>query len=382
MVVPGFSAMTPLKKQVVLTAQESAEWLWHLRRLGTPERVMFMDIETTGFSRNYDSVYLIGYLYLENGAFCAEQHLSDHLGDEIALLETYAQKMDDYDVCVTFNGEAFDFPFLAERWKVLRRKGDLPKVRSVDLYRRFRPYAKLFGWPNCRLKTIETFLSIDRQDEFDGGALIDVFYEYARTNDPALQKTLLLHNYEDILNLPRLLRIESFMAILKEETIEEVRLDRALPDRLRFRAAFQEPLPLSFEGARNLVPGRPEQIIIRTEAGSPVLFFELPLFKGERSYYLPNPENYYYLPETDSIVHKSLIGTMDTTGRRKATKKNCRIVRNGEFLVCRDTIPGLHAFYEGLHSPLVYYEKRELTDALEAGNADWSGQWVRSLLML
>ena len=38
---------------------------WQL--FGDPSEIVFLDIETTGFSRLYDSVYLIGMLYMEPG---------------------------------------------------------------------------------------------------------------------------------------------------------------------------------------------------------------------------------------------------------------------------------------------------------------------------
>ena len=55
--------MRIIKNQIPLSAWETEEWKQSFQYLGPMEQVVFMDIETTGFSRSYDSVYLIGYLY-------------------------------------------------------------------------------------------------------------------------------------------------------------------------------------------------------------------------------------------------------------------------------------------------------------------------------
>lgn len=380
--VAGVCEMKIIRNALTLTSRETEEWRQGFARLGNVEQVVFMDIETTGFSRMYDSVYLIGYLYYHDGRFYIEQHLAEGLGDELALLESYGELMEDYTLCVTFNGELFDFPFIEDRWKVLHIHSELPAPSSYDLLKKYRPYGKFFGWPNCRLKTIEAFLGIDREDEFDGGQLIEVFYEYARTMDLKLEKVLLLHNYEDLMNMPRLLRVESFVRNLREADVEAVRPDMESSDEIRFRVTFNTILPLTYEGCFPLCKKRSEQIGLRTEAGSPVIYMRVPRVQGELYYYLPNPRDYYYLPETDTILHKSLAGTMDTTGRKQATKKNCRLRQQGCFLVGASAVEGLHAFYEEPKSPIVYYEETELLRKLEEGNGAFLTAWVHSLLFV
>lgn len=374
--------MRIIKNQIPLSAWETEEWKQSFQYLGPMEQVVFMDIETTGFSRSYDSVYLIGYLYYENQSFWLEQHLAESLMDEMALLESHAERMDDFSLCVTFNGEMFDIPFIESRWEALHIQGQPAEIRSLDLLRKYRPYSKIFEWPNCKLKTIEAFLGIDREDAFDGGQLIEVFYEYARTNDSQLEKVLLLHNYEDILNMPRLLRVESFIRRLREGEVEEIQIDKEWTDECRFRVILKEALPLSYEGCWILNKKRPERMHIRTEAESPVVFIRLPKVSCERQYFLPNPEDYYYLPSQNTIVHKSLADIMDTKGRKAATHKNCCICRQGEFIVGADAIEGIHVFYEQWKSPIVYYEKEELIQKIKLQDPEFLKNWFHSLLIV
>lgn len=61
--------MKILKTQLSLSSNETESIKAQLLTLGPLEQSVFLDIETTGFNRTYDSVYLIGYLYYENHPF-------------------------------------------------------------------------------------------------------------------------------------------------------------------------------------------------------------------------------------------------------------------------------------------------------------------------
>ena len=188
--------------------------VWEL--LGNPSRTVFMDIETTGFSRTYDTVYLIGLAFYRGGEFRVRPYLAAAEADEAKVLKSAVEDMMDFDTVVTYNGDMFDLPFIRERAKRMRvwtdemQRWDM-HVDSIDLLRRYRRYQSFFGWPNLKLKTVEACLGISRQDPFDGGQLIEVFYEYTRTDDERLESVLLLHNYEDIVNLLELLKAETMM---------------------------------------------------------------------------------------------------------------------------------------------------------------------------
>ena len=138
--------MKIIKRPVVLMAEEKAEWLEHITRLGDPEKVFFMDIETTGFSRTYDSVYLTGFLYYEGGQFFLEQHLASDLRDEPELIDAFCDRLSDAESVVTFNGDMFDIPFIKGRMDYIRNKtghnfsDELDNITSIDLYKMIRPY--------------------------------------------------------------------------------------------------------------------------------------------------------------------------------------------------------------------------------------------------
>lgn len=53
---------------------------------------------------------------------------------------------------------------------------------------------------------------------------------------------------------------------------------------------------------------------------------------GELKYFFQNPHDYYYLPEEDIAVHKSLISGVDKDHRKKATSSTCYTRKKGIFL--------------------------------------------------
>lgn len=362
--------MKILKTQLSLSSNETESIKAQLLTLGPLEQSVFLDIETTGFNRTYDSVYLIGYLYYENQSFYIEQHLASSLQDEPVLLTSYTERMQDFSLCITYNGDMFDLAFLESRMKTLHIPCDFLSFRSLDLLKQYRPYAKFFGWDNCKLKTVEQFLGTRRDDAFDGGQLIDVYYEYIRRDDPALERVLLLHNFEDVQNLARLLRIRDFLSILTDSAVLTVGLrDSLISEEGEWRSLeihLDRQIPFSHETWMPLQKKSPLEGLFSFEAGSSICYVTLPVTAETLRYYLPNPKDYYYLPEQDTILHKSLAADTPPRFRRAATTANCCIRRQGLFLFGGPPLADvsahpLHGFRRGPKDSTVYYELDELT---------------------
>ncbi len=327
---------------------------------------MFMDIETTGFSRTYDSVYLIGLLYEDGEGFVMEQLLAESLQEEPDLLELATERFQDFACGITYNGDNFDLPFLKERGQRLRL-GAWPTVEtSVDLLRQYRPYAKFFAWPNMKLKTLERSLGICREDIFDGGQLIEVYHEYVRTGDPRLEKVLLLHNYEDILNIPQLLCIEEMW-----QRWQQCRVVGAVLSERQLTVEVDQPWPMSVEVTRG--PWR-----ISLQVGEVVGSIAWEPETDCLRYYLPNYKDYYYLPDTEEIVHKSLADHIPRALRKQATAPVCYLSRQGEFFPgWPGEETGLRRYRRDCRDKNVYFECRELADWLSGQPEEILTMWFR-----
>ena len=151
------------------------------------DRTLFLDVETTGLSRYYDDITLIGtFDGRESRIFVKD----NNLGDLVKLLEKY-------DVLVTFNGKLFDVPFI---------KKEFPKLplQHVHLDLRFLLRSVGIGGP---LKEIEQKLGIRRGGEITdiGGREAAVLWSrFLKGDDEALRK-LVLYNLSDTKNLKTLM---------------------------------------------------------------------------------------------------------------------------------------------------------------------------------
>ena len=76
---------------------------------------LFFDIETTGLSRDYHKVYLIGSLCIQDGKFLFCQWLAEKETEEGSVLSSFFSYACRFTTLISFNGNRFDFPFLQSR---------------------------------------------------------------------------------------------------------------------------------------------------------------------------------------------------------------------------------------------------------------------------
>ena len=59
----------------------------------------------------------------------------------------------------------------------------------------------------------------------------------------------------------------------------------------------------------------------------------IPIYTGELKYFFPNYKDYYYLPDEDRAIHKSVASFVDKDYREKCHAYNCYTKKQGEFLI-------------------------------------------------
>lgn len=344
--------MRVIKTPYPLTAADREQILEACRNLcpeADPGEICFLDIETTGFSRTYSSIYLMGYAVLQDADHLTTvQFLASDLKDEAAVLEQSLESLMQYRYVVTYNGDMFDLPFIRER--AMRLRVFSPEISawfssmiSLDLMRRYKKYQSFFHWSNMKLKSVEACLGAVREDPFSGGELIEVFDEYSQNPDERLEKTLLLHNYEDIVNLLSLLKVERLIGQLRCGRPLEIRLQENTLQILWDRAlslSLETEVPIYHAKKKDPLP---PQLKLTLEAGACLFSLELPAAGSSGlKYYLPHPEDYYYLPETQEIVHRSLADGIPASGRKKAKAEQCFLpAPDGDYLACPPVSPAV-----------------------------------------
>ena len=96
---------------------------------------MFFDIETTGFSGEYSTLYLIGCTYYREGGWRLIQWFADTLNAEEELLHAFFKFMEPFRFLIHFNGDGFDIPYLLKRCKAYDLEYDFQEIESIDIYR-------------------------------------------------------------------------------------------------------------------------------------------------------------------------------------------------------------------------------------------------------
>jgi uncharacterized protein YprB with RNaseH-like and TPR domain/predicted nuclease with RNAse H fold len=149
---------------------------------------VFLDIETTGLSRYYDEITLVG---LYNGKE-VKTLIAGH------NLEILPELLKPYDVIVTFNGTLFDIPFLKTKFQTVR----IPPIH-LDL----RYILKRLGYGGG-LKQIEQRIGIKRSREIravDGLMATVLWARYQRGDLSALEQ-LIRYNVADLTSLQILMK--------------------------------------------------------------------------------------------------------------------------------------------------------------------------------
>lgn len=166
------------------------------------EDFVFFDIETLGlFSR---PIILFGIGSLEHGSLMVHQYLLREIEEEpSALMATIEHLSGDHPALITFNGKAFDLPYLSDRLAYYGM-GSMRGIPHFDMLPFSRRWWKQ-NLPSCRLTALEHEILGVRRKEDIPGQMVPEFYEiYLRTGNCGPLVPILEHNCQDVVSLARL----------------------------------------------------------------------------------------------------------------------------------------------------------------------------------
>lgn len=309
---------------------ENFEIGYPLDRLAPPEKALFLDIETTGFTAKSSYLYLIGCAYLRGGSWHTIQWLAEDYEQEKDLLNAFLAFARDYEYLIQFNGTTFDLPFLAQKCEQLGIEGGFDTFKPIDLYRCISPYKYFLKLPNCKQKTLEQYLGIDRKDVFTGGELIGIYHDYVKNANKFAERSLFLHNADDVKGmleiLPILADYDLFREGVRARKVQENTYrepDGPARRELVITVTFPTPLPCPVSAAAGgcTFAGAGSEGVIK-----------VPVFTEEMKYFYANYRDYYYLPAEDVSLHKSVAGFVDREHRVQATAATCYTRKYSEYL--------------------------------------------------
>lgn len=294
------------------------------------ENVLFLDIETTGFSAKVSYLYLIGCVYFKDGCFRTVQWFAEKYEEEPALLKAFFGFAKDFKRLIHFNGNTFDLPFILQKCKQHGLNYNFEAFEGMDIYKRISPYKFFLKLPNCKQKTLEQFLGTVRKDVFSGGELVGLYHDYVKQPSDSMEKTILLHNRDDLAGMLKVLPILAYCDLFdKEVTARRVQAnyysDLAGNRRMELlmTLALPSPLPRAISSAAN-------NCYFSAEGSVGTL--KVPVYEEELKYFYSNYKDYYYLPEEDVALHKSVASFVDSEHRVKATATTCYTRKFSQYL--------------------------------------------------
>lgn len=150
------------------------------------EDSVFLDIETTGLSKENDDITVFG--------------LYDGINTKIMIkginldCSSLKKELQKYKLIVTFNGASFDLPFIEKRYPKL-----VPKIPNFDV----KSAADRLGLKGG-LKSVEKALGIKRGkivEDLHGGDALALWRMHRATGDEHYLRLLVEYNESDIINL-------------------------------------------------------------------------------------------------------------------------------------------------------------------------------------
>ncbi|MDO4343646.1 MAG: ribonuclease H-like domain-containing protein [Eubacteriales bacterium] len=321
-------------------------------------RLLFFDIETTGFTARSSSLYLIGCVAFLDGEWQAIQWFAENPAEESEILSLFLDFSRNFSQLIHFNGDRFDLPFLQEKCRAYGLTDTLSPLLSRDLYTMIRPLKKLLGLSALNQKSLEQFMGLFRRDPYSGGELIQVYQEYVHSALSGDLNMLLLHNYEDLCGMLSILPMLSYLCITSGTyriTESEVQEDTLI---LYARLPQSLPRPFSCRQDHFYLTGSQQRLAIQINGTRQPL-----------KHFFDDYKNYYYLPQEDTAIHKSVAAYVDKAYREPAKASTCYSKKKGFYL------PQFHpvftpVFKENYKDTLTYFactdaflqDKEKMTD--------------------
>jgi uncharacterized protein YprB with RNaseH-like and TPR domain len=305
-------------------SQETLEDLilsYPLDTIASIDQILFMDIETTGFTAKTSCVYLIGCIFHRGGRWHSIQWLAENTSQEAQIITAFFQFAADYSFLFHFNGNNFDLPFLSQRCINLGLTFQFDAFQGIDIYRRINPYKLFLGLPNCKQKTLEQFLGINRKDVFSASELIGIYREYIVRPSEFSEKALFLHNADDLKGMLEILPMLSYYDLFHTAA----RAKKVQANTYKDYAGQERRELLIYLGLKVQLPkpvaASANQCFFHGEDKGGTL--RVPIYEEEMKYYYANFEDYYYLPEEDTSLHKSVAAYVSKSYRIQATASTC-----------------------------------------------------------
>ncbi len=293
-----------LEKEIPITSTSYYEAL--------SEDALCFDIETTGLNKKYTHITVIGCGHIKKDKIIFRQWLLENPSAEKKMLLEFSDYLKSFHTILQFNGQAFDIPYVRERCLICRLPDPFSHMDYVDLYKSAKKLKNIMHLENCKQKTMEELFHIQRKDKISGYECISAYKNYLRSGNETAKNALLLHNEEDVLGLLKLSSLRFLDTLSDDFQLEKSEFLNADC----FQCSFSLKHPLFFP-----ISCKTDYCDLQLDGRDGILLLKSVF--DSRKFFFSDYKNYFYLPEEDHAIHKSVGIYVDPDHRCKASKSNC-----------------------------------------------------------
>src|SRR5258708_7607182 len=216
---PEYSEISDVSLELLSRGRDEALSKRMRAALADPSKWLFLDTETTGLAGGTGTyAFLIGLAWWDAGALQVEQFFMRDFGDEHAILHEVASRIAERPVLVTFNGKAFDWPLLENRF-TMTRSIPVPRLAAhLDLLHPARALWKL-RLGSVRLVELERHvldaarLGWHRAEDVLAALIPQHYFDYLRRGPAAPLAAVVRHNQMDLRGLAAIMgKIDALLA--------------------------------------------------------------------------------------------------------------------------------------------------------------------------
>ncbi len=307
----------------------SLEYPAYFAHLYPDEKLLFFDIETTGFAAKHTTLYLIGVLWYEDGKIQIRQWFNEDGRCEGEILTAFEDFCKNFKYLVHYNGLGFDLPYLSQKSSMLNQSFHVNQtLKQLDIYKEIRSYRNILGMESMKQVAVEDYLGIERKDQYSGGELIQIYQRYVARPNPTWENLLLQHNHDDLIGMPQISKILNYKAFFENSEIISL---ETKTDADHLHVIFTVP---DYADLPSRISFCKHDIYLHAYGQNAIL--ELPIYTGILKHYFTDYKNYYYLPEEDMAIHKSVATYVESQRRERAKKSTCYVKKEGCFIPCSD----------------------------------------------
>jgi uncharacterized protein YprB with RNaseH-like and TPR domain len=216
---PEFAEPSSATLELLCRTRDAAHSKRTHAALTDPTKWLFLDTETTGLSGGTGTyAFLIGIAWWDSGGLQVEQFLMRDFHEEHSILHELAGHLAERPVLVTFNGKAFDWPLLENRFAMTRAIATPRLAAHLDLLHPARALWKL-RLGSVRLVELERHvldapkLGWNREEDVLSALIPQHYFDYLRGGPAAPVAGVVRHNQMDLRGLAAIMgRIDALLA--------------------------------------------------------------------------------------------------------------------------------------------------------------------------